>query len=93
MAVDAEAGASDYGKIRILKLPTNTTVNGPKQVQSQFNSQGHRRVHQAPERRRLRGRVRQPADGAPRRRTAVRGAGLRTRWWTEVPAAAQGAGH
>jgi uncharacterized membrane protein (UPF0182 family) len=39
MAVDAEAGTSDYGKIRILKLPTNTTVNGPKQVQSQFNSQ------------------------------------------------------
>ncbi|MFI6851771.1 UPF0182 family protein [Streptomyces sp. NPDC050416] len=39
MAVDAEAGASDYGRIRILKLPTNTTVNGPKQVQSQFNSQ------------------------------------------------------
>jgi uncharacterized membrane protein (UPF0182 family) len=39
MAVDAEAGASDYGKIRILKLPTNTTVNGPSQVQSQFNSQ------------------------------------------------------
>ncbi|MEU7718012.1 UPF0182 family membrane protein [Streptomyces tibetensis] len=39
MAVDAEAGTSDYGRIRILKLPTNTTVNGPKQVQSQFNSQ------------------------------------------------------
>ncbi|MEG8280670.1 UPF0182 family membrane protein [Streptomyces sp. AHA2] len=39
MAVDAEAGTTDYGKIRILKLPTNTTVNGPKQVQSQFNSQ------------------------------------------------------
>ncbi|MGW0611109.1 UPF0182 family membrane protein [Streptomyces sp. NPDC002788] len=39
MAVDAEAGTSGYGKIRILKLPTNTTVNGPKQVQSQFNSQ------------------------------------------------------
>ncbi|WDV56941.1 UPF0182 family protein [Streptomyces coeruleorubidus] len=39
MAVDAEAGTSDYGKIRILKLPTNTTVNGPQQVQSQFNSQ------------------------------------------------------
>ncbi|MCD7439144.1 UPF0182 family protein [Streptomyces lincolnensis] len=38
MSVDAEAGTSDYGKIRILKLPTNTTVNGPKQVQSQFNS-------------------------------------------------------
>ncbi|MEV0173361.1 UPF0182 family protein [Streptomyces sp. NPDC050803] len=39
MAVNAEAGTSDYGKIRILKLPTNTTVNGPKQVQSQFNSE------------------------------------------------------
>ncbi|MFC7842385.1 UPF0182 family protein [Streptomyces sp. NPDC057382] len=39
MAVDAEAGTAGYGKIRILKLPTNTTVNGPKQVQSQFNSQ------------------------------------------------------
>ncbi|MFF5495359.1 UPF0182 family protein [Streptomyces aquilus] len=39
MAVDAEAGTSDYGKIRILKLPTNTTVQGPKQVQSQFNSE------------------------------------------------------
>ncbi|CCK27562.1 UPF0182 protein [Streptomyces davaonensis JCM 4913] len=39
MAVDAEAGTGDYGKIRILKLPTNTTVNGPKQVQSQFNSE------------------------------------------------------
>ncbi|MER6672498.1 UPF0182 family protein [Streptomyces sp. NPDC000983] len=39
MAVDAEAGTTDYGKIRILKLPTNTTVNGPKQVQSQFNSE------------------------------------------------------
>ncbi len=39
MAVDAEAGTKDYGKIRILKLPTNTTVNGPKQVQSQFNSE------------------------------------------------------
>ncbi|MCZ9343756.1 UPF0182 family protein, partial [Streptomyces sp. TRM76130] len=39
MAVDAEAGTSGYGKIRILKLPTSTTVNGPKQVQSQFNSE------------------------------------------------------
>lgn len=39
MSVDAEAGTSDYGKIRILKLPTNTTVPGPKQVQSQFNSE------------------------------------------------------
>lgn len=39
MSVDAEAGTSDYGKIRVLKLPTSTTVNGPKQVQSQFNSE------------------------------------------------------
>lgn len=39
MAVDSDPRASDYGKIRILKLPTSTTVDGPKQVQSQFNSQ------------------------------------------------------
>ncbi|ARP74361.1 hypothetical protein LK07_23395 [Streptomyces pluripotens] len=39
MSVDAEAGSGDYGKIRILKLPTSTTVDGPKQVQSQFNSE------------------------------------------------------
>ncbi|MFJ5301857.1 UPF0182 family protein [Streptomyces sp. NPDC088350] len=39
MAVDSEAGTADYGKIRILKLPTSTTVGGPKQVQSAFNSE------------------------------------------------------
>ncbi|MFI9807346.1 UPF0182 family protein [Streptomyces sp. NPDC052301] len=39
MTVDAEAGTGDYGKVRILKLPTSTTVDGPKQVQSQFNSE------------------------------------------------------
>jgi uncharacterized membrane protein (UPF0182 family) len=39
MSVDAEAGSSDYGKIRILQVPTRTTVDGPKQVQSQFNSE------------------------------------------------------
>ncbi|MEU5635297.1 UPF0182 family protein [Streptomyces rishiriensis] len=39
MAVDSEAGTPDYGKIRVLKLPTSTTVDGPKQVQSQFNSE------------------------------------------------------
>jgi uncharacterized membrane protein (UPF0182 family) len=38
MAVDSEAGTGDYGKIRILKLPTSTTADGPRQVQSQFNS-------------------------------------------------------
>ncbi|MDW4908246.1 UPF0182 family protein [Streptomyces sp. ADMS] len=39
MSVNAEAGTSDYGRIRILKLPTSGTVSGPKQVQSQFNSE------------------------------------------------------
>ncbi|MET8947085.1 UPF0182 family protein [Streptomyces sp. NPDC004542] len=39
MSVDAEAGSGDYGRIRILKLPTSTTVDGPKQVQSKFNSE------------------------------------------------------
>ncbi|MFF3931209.1 UPF0182 family membrane protein [Streptomyces hirsutus] len=39
MAVDAEAGSEGYGKIRVLKLPTSTTAAGPKQVQSQFNSE------------------------------------------------------
>ncbi|MGW3204625.1 UPF0182 family membrane protein [Streptomyces sp. NPDC001135] len=38
MAVDSDPGTSDYGRIRILKLPTSTTADGPKQVQSQFNS-------------------------------------------------------
>ncbi|MDC2945504.1 UPF0182 family protein [Streptomyces heilongjiangensis] len=39
MAVNAEAGTKDYGKIRILKVPTSEAIDGPKQVQSQFNSQ------------------------------------------------------
>jgi uncharacterized protein len=39
MSVDAEAGTSDYGRITILKLPTGRTVDGPKRVQSQFNSE------------------------------------------------------
>ncbi|MFG2886974.1 UPF0182 family protein [Streptomyces sp. NPDC048297] len=39
MAVDSDPGTDDYGKIRILKLPTNTNFDGPKQVQSQFNSE------------------------------------------------------
>ncbi|MBJ3812165.1 UPF0182 family protein [Streptomyces flavofungini] len=38
MSVNAEAGTGDYGKIRILKMPSSTTVDGPKQVQSKFNS-------------------------------------------------------
>lgn len=38
MAIDADARSDEYGKIRILKLPANTTVAGPQQVQSKFNS-------------------------------------------------------
>ncbi|MET8679160.1 UPF0182 family protein [Streptomyces sp. NPDC004647] len=39
MAVDADAKSPDFGKIRMLKLPSNTTVSGPQQVQSKFNSE------------------------------------------------------
>ncbi|MBA0051488.1 UPF0182 family protein [Streptomyces sp. AJS327] len=38
MAIDADARSDEYGKIRILKLPANTGVAGPSQVQSKFNS-------------------------------------------------------
>jgi uncharacterized membrane protein (UPF0182 family) len=37
MAVDADPGP-DYGKIRILKVPSDSKTLGPKLVQSQFNS-------------------------------------------------------
>ncbi|MFD7920177.1 UPF0182 family protein [Streptomyces sp. NPDC059740] len=40
MSVDADASSSDYGTIRILKLPSQTTVPGPQQVQSKFNGDG-----------------------------------------------------
>ncbi|MGW0966156.1 UPF0182 family membrane protein [Streptomyces sp. NPDC002516] len=39
VSVNAEAGTPGYGKISILKLPTGRTVDGPKRVQSQFNSE------------------------------------------------------
>ncbi|WP_189189427.1 UPF0182 family membrane protein [Streptomyces albiflavescens] len=39
VSVNAEAGKPGYGKISILKLPTGRTVDGPKRVQSQFNSE------------------------------------------------------
>ncbi|MFF4538073.1 UPF0182 family protein [Streptomyces aureus] len=39
VSVNAEAGTDGYGKISILKLPTGRTVDGPKRVQSQFNSE------------------------------------------------------
>jgi uncharacterized protein len=38
MAVDADASSPGYGTIRLLKLPSSTTVDGPRQVQSKFNS-------------------------------------------------------
>ncbi|NED79119.1 COG1615 family transporter, partial [Streptomyces sp. SID11233] len=38
MAVDAEAGTKDYGRLTLLKMPTADTTDGPKQVQSKFNS-------------------------------------------------------
>ncbi|MEV6110779.1 UPF0182 family protein [Streptomyces sp. NPDC051940] len=38
MAVDADARSGDYGSIRILKLPSSNPPDGPKQVQSKFNS-------------------------------------------------------
>lgn len=37
MSVDADPGP-DYGKIRILKVPSDSKTLGPKLVQSQFNS-------------------------------------------------------
>jgi uncharacterized membrane protein (UPF0182 family) len=39
MAVNADPGTRDYGRITILKLPTGKTIDGPKRVQSQFNSE------------------------------------------------------
>ncbi|WP_327348578.1 UPF0182 family protein [Streptomyces europaeiscabiei] len=39
MSVNAEAGTKDYGRLRILKVPTSEAIEGPKQVQSQFNSE------------------------------------------------------
>ncbi|OIJ62594.1 hypothetical protein WN71_038715 [Streptomyces mangrovisoli] len=39
MSVNADADSADYGKITILKTPTGKTVDGPKRVQSQFQSE------------------------------------------------------
>jgi uncharacterized membrane protein (UPF0182 family) len=39
MSVNADpASGEDYGKMRVLRLPRNTTVPGPGQVQNQFDS-------------------------------------------------------
>ena len=37
MAVSSEPG-EDYGKMRVLQLPSNTTIPGPQQVQNNFES-------------------------------------------------------
>jgi uncharacterized membrane protein (UPF0182 family) len=37
MAVSSDPGA-DYGRIRVLQLPSNTTIPGPAQVQNNFES-------------------------------------------------------
>ncbi|WP_181008880.1 MULTISPECIES: UPF0182 family protein [unclassified Streptomyces] len=39
MAVEADARSDDYGKMRILTLPNNTTTPGPQQVQSRWNAE------------------------------------------------------
>ncbi|WP_202239058.1 UPF0182 family protein [Actinacidiphila reveromycinica] len=38
VAVDSDATSPDYGKIRLLETPTDDPVDGPKLVQSKFNS-------------------------------------------------------
>ncbi|MGN6574522.1 MAG: UPF0182 family membrane protein [Nocardioides sp.] len=38
ISVDADAALDDYGKIRILRLPSNTQVPGPSQIANQFAS-------------------------------------------------------
>ncbi|HSE09203.1 MAG TPA: UPF0182 family protein [Nocardioidaceae bacterium] len=38
ISVDADAGQSDYGKIRILRLPSSTQIPGPSQIANQFGA-------------------------------------------------------
>ena len=92
MAVNADPGTPDYGKISMLKLPTSKPVGrpqaGPEQVPVRTED---RRVDPPAARWRLGGRVRKPAHGPARRRNALRRAGVRAQLRAEVPAAAQGA--
>ncbi|WP_312871004.1 UPF0182 family membrane protein [Streptomyces lonarensis] len=39
MAVEADARSDEYGRMRILTLPNNTTTPGPQQVQSRWNAE------------------------------------------------------
>ena len=95
MAVDADARSHEYGKIRMLRLPPNATVDGPAQVQSKFNSDRRR----SPSRSTTSsggdsdGRVRQSADRATGRRPPVRGAGLRPRAGHDYPLLKKVSGH
>ena len=85
MAVNADAGSQDYGKIRMLKLPTTNRRRARNRCRASSTpnttSPSSSGLLQG---RRLGHRVRQPADGAARRRTALRGAGLRARWRTQA---------
>ena len=38
ISVDSDAARDDYGKIRILRLPSNTQVPGPSQIANTFAS-------------------------------------------------------
>jgi hypothetical protein len=40
VAVDSDATSPDYGRIRLLDMPTDDPVDGPQLVQSRFNSDG-----------------------------------------------------
>ena len=84
LAVDADAGneagkpSADYGKLRLLELPRDSTVPGPGQMNNNVHVRPDRLQRaEHPRPRRLQGRARQPADAARRRRAAVRPAGLR----------------
>jgi uncharacterized protein len=39
ISVDSDASQEDYGKLRILRLPSNTQVPGPSQIANQFASE------------------------------------------------------
>ena len=92
MAVNSTPGP-DYGTIRVLQLPRQTTIPGPSQVQNNFESDPNVSLAAvAAETRRLGRRAGEPAVAPGRGRTAVRRAGVRAGHGCRgLPAAAQGA--
>ena len=67
----------DYGKIRILRLPDNTQIHGPSQIANTFAADARSSSKLLPlHADQLQGALRQPADPAGRRRSALRAAGL-----------------